>query len=220
VQTRTIPLAASLLLASSLAMQSVSPSQDWEKRFDQQTEKIVKANGTGTDLALQQQILRMVEEDQEIRKKHIAPNEQEFPELVKQMEQTDVRLTNELKQIVASHGWPTVALVGIRASQAAALILIHSPDRDWQEQLIPQLQKLVDLDQIIGSDIAPLIDKVLLSRGQLQRFGTRFKITGGKMVLEPVEDPKHLEERRARYLLPPMKIYRAMLRDMYKMPVQ
>jgi hypothetical protein len=215
-----MPFAASVFLAAVLAMQSGSAAQDWEKRAEKQAEKIIKLNGTGTDLALQKQILGMSKEDQEVRMKEIATSDPERPEILKQMEQTDSRLTSELKQIVAAHGWPTIALVGAKASQAAAVILIHSPDHDWQEQLIPQLQKLVGREQILGSDIATLIDRVLVSQGKLQRFGTQFKITDGKMVMEPVEDPKHLEKRRAHYMLPPMAIYRTMLRDLYKMPVQ
>ncbi|MBA0083533.1 MAG: hypothetical protein HRJ53_00910 [Acidobacteria bacterium Pan2503] len=46
-----------------------------------------------------------------------------------------------------------------------------------------------------------------------------YKAVHGKIAIWPVEDPEHLEERRARYLLPPMDVYRKMLGDMYHMPL-
>jgi hypothetical protein len=35
----------------------------------------------------------------------------------------------------------------------------------------------------------------------------------------PVEDPEHLEQRRAQYLLPPMAEYKKMLADLYHVKI-
>ena len=113
-----------------------------------------------------------------------------------------------------------VAVGGAQASQAAAVMLVHSADHPWQEQLLPQLQKLVDEDKIFGSDVAGLTDRILVAQAKPQRFGTQFKTVNGKISLWPIEDSEHLEERRARYLLPPMDVYRKMLSDMYHMPLE
>jgi hypothetical protein len=128
------------------------------------------------------------------------------------MESTDVRLTDQLKGIVAQKGWPTISLVGPEASQAAATILVHSPDHDWQRRMMSLLHRLVDQDKIFGSDIAGLTDRTLVSQGKPQKFGTQFKQVDGKMVMMPVKDAKHLEQRRAKYLLPPMLVYRQLIR--------
>lgn len=107
--------------------------------------------------------------DQGVRAKVFssAAAEREFaPELQK----TDARLTQQLEKIVAKQGWPTIGLVGIEASQAAALILLHSPDHKFQRQLLPELETLVRKKKIVGSDIATLIDKNLVAEGRPQRL--------------------------------------------------
>jgi len=68
-------------------------------------------------------------------------------------------------------GWPTTRLVEIKASQAAALILDHSPDHDFQRECMPQLSQMVQQDDIVGSDLGPMIDKLLLSEGQSPAAG-------------------------------------------------
>jgi len=40
------------------------------------------------------------------------------------------------------------------------------------------------------------------------------------MKMLPVEDPEHLDERRAKYWLPPMAEYKKMLESMYKTKVE
>jgi hypothetical protein len=40
------------------------------------------------------------------------------------------------------------------------------------------------------------------------------------MIMEPVEDPAHLDQRRARYLLPPMKEYIKTMEDIYRKKVK
>ena len=37
-----------------------------------------------------------------------------------------------------------------------------------------------------------------------QRFGTQFKTVDGQISILPIEDEQHVDERRTRYLLPPM----------------
>ena len=132
----------------------------------------------------------------------------------------DERLTAELKQIIHEKGWPTISLVGLRASQDAALILMHSPDHDFQRQLIPELQQLAEDEKIVGSDIAILVDKVLVSEGKPQRFGTQFNVFNGHAQMAPVEDPAHLDQRRAQYLLMPITDYEKSLAKMYHLKIE
>lgn len=206
-----------LLLCAPLVW---AQADDWEAQAHARSDYLKKKNGSGTDVALKQELLKMRDEDQDIRARFSSASEPERAQLASEMEATDKRLTARLKQIVATKGWPTIALVGADASRTASLILIHSPDNKWQAHLLPRLQKLVSADKIFGSDIATLTDKLLTSEGKPQLFGTQFQEADGKMVILPVQDPAHLEERRAKYLLPPMAVYRKLLGDLYHMPVE
>jgi hypothetical protein len=233
--SRQFPLAVSVLLALfciwlPAGVSRAQGEDDWERSAEGQSfisrEKAIKAelvriNGNGTDQKLRAELLAMGKTDQDIRTKMFAlPNAQQGT-LEPELKHTDATLTERLKHIVASHGWPTIALVGVDASQAAALILIHSPDHDFQQSLLPELQKLVQEKKIVGSDIATLVDKTLVAEGKPQRFGTQFSWKGnGPMVMDPVEDPAHLDQRRETYLLPPMDLYKRMLAEMYHRKVQ
>ncbi len=140
--------------------------------------------------------------------------------MVRQQERRDDELTAELKRIVAEKGWPDIRLVGLGASENAALVLAHSRDHDFQRELLPKLQQLAGEGRILGSQVAGLIDKILVAEDKPQRFGSQFRFANGRGEMLPVEDPEHLEERRAQYLLAPMAEYKKMLAEMYHLKVE
>lgn len=193
--------------------------QDWEQKIEAKKEVLIRKNGYGTDPGLKAELLAMAKTDQDVRKRWLALPPDRRADIAAEMQQVDKDFTERLKTVVDTKGWPTISLVGLEASRAAALILIHSPDHDFQRRLLPELQKLVDEDKIMGSDIAVIVDKMLVAEGKPQRFGTQFDIRDGKAVIKPVEDPEHLEQRRAQYLLAPMSVYKKLLVDKYHLTV-
>lgn len=203
-----------ILLISIFAVgQNPLLSQDWEATVQKRIEYLEQKNGTGTNLDLQKRLLQMKEKDQVLRMKMIDNPESE--KVIQQLEAVDKELTAELKKIVQMYGWPTIRLVGLEASQSAALILNHSADHDFQREWIPKLQDLVDQEEIVGSDLALIIDKVLLSEGKPQLFGNVFRFDGDFMIMQPIRDPERLDERRAKYLLPPIKEYIKFMEEIY-----
>src|SRR6185437_13152994 len=132
----------------------------------------ISLNGSGTDAALRTQLLKMRDTDQAARGFVSAPAASTKQRL-QSLPATDAQLTEELKQIVAQKGWPTIALVGIDASNAAMLILTHTADHAWQQQLLPQLEGLADARKIDPSALALVVDKELVSAGKLQRYGSQ-----------------------------------------------
>ncbi|HLK52154.1 MAG TPA: DUF6624 domain-containing protein, partial [Candidatus Angelobacter sp.] len=203
IHSRTLCVAM-LCLSFVCVTRSKAQDEDWQKKYAAKTAELVQKNGEGTDEALKTELLKMRDEDQEVRQRWIAAPADKQAGIGTEMEQLDKRFTTRLEEIVAAKGWPTIHLVGLKASGAAGLILIHSLDHEFQRKMLPQLQKLVDDDQIVGSDVALVTDKLLVAEGKPQRFGTQFGERNGKMVMGPVEDPEHLDRRREKYLLPPM----------------
>lgn len=63
-----------------------------------------------------------------------VPQAQWTDSMGKQQRETDAALTSQLKEIVATRGWPTFRLVGVDGSREAILILIHSADHAWQKR--------------------------------------------------------------------------------------
>lgn len=112
-----------------------------------------------------------------------------------QRELTNADLTSQLKKIMTTKGWPTFRLVGVDGANHALLILNHSADHVWQNEMLPRLEKLSEEGQIDASDFAMFVDKVLVAAGKPQRYGMNFKFVDGKMQMYAVEDPEHLRER-------------------------
>jgi hypothetical protein len=126
-------------------------------------------------------------------------------------------LTAELKGIVAKRGWPTIAMVGVDASNGAMTMLTHTKDHVWQRSMLPRLEKLAAEGKIDGSALATVVDKELVSEGKLQRYGTQFKLVDGntKIAMFAVEDPAGLDARRAMVFLAPIRAYEETLEKGY-----
>jgi len=79
-----------------------------------------------------------------------------------------------------------------------------------QEKYLPLLKKAASKEDARPADVAMLEDRVLVKRGKKQVYGTQLRSgpeTGGKLVLEPIKDEKHVDKRRASVGLMPLKEY-------------
>ncbi len=188
----------------------------WESNLARR-QQLIDSNGPGSDAALRQELLTMRDQDQTARgmAKPGAPDATRTPGIAGNLTAIDAALTAHLKTIVQQHGWPTIALVGIEASNAALLLLTHTADHAWQRELLPQLETLADQRKIDGAALAFVIDKELVTEGKPQRYGTQFKFVDGGMAMIQVEDPGGLDSLRARTLLPPIDVYKAQLARLY-----
>jgi len=187
----------------------------WKVAIEARRKQLTIDNGYGTDAPLREQLMTMRTTDQTARGFASSSSKSE---LMQKLPATDAELTAELKQIVQQKGWPTIAMVGIDASNAAMLILTHTADHAWQRQLLPQLEQLADTYKIDPSSLAFVVDKELVAEGKLQRYGTQFKYINGGMAMYGVEDPGGLDQQRARALLPPIDVYKKQLTQIYHLP--
>lgn len=201
---------------SSPTETSVEPELQWKRDSDRRAEELTRRWGTGTDAALRDQILSLQQQDQEAR--GLVPRQDGKAAPSKDLREVDRELSAKLRAVIEVHGWPTVALVGLPASNAAMLLLNHTPDHVWQKALLPQLEELADAGRIDAAMLAVVVDKELVSEGKLQRYGTQFRSMGTSMRMYAVEDPATLDARRARLQLPPIAVYRAILSRMYGLP--
>ena len=195
-------------------------TSSWEMAAKERHQELIRVNGPGTDVALRDQLLKMGEQDQAARGfSHGKQTSAVTQDMLHQLPAISTRLTLELKEIVKEKGWPTIALVGIDASNAAMLILTHTPDHAWQRQILPQLQTLADTGKIDPSPLAMVVDKELIAEGKLQRYGSQFKYTNGEIAMYAVEDPGNLDQRRAKALLPPIDVYKETMFNIYHLKI-
>ncbi|QHN05156.1 hypothetical protein FTO74_18725 [Granulicella sp. WH15] len=207
----------SLVLASPVVMSAQAAQPAWKQELQQRHDALVQQNGPGTDTALRDQLMGMRNQDRVARGLQQAPGTK--PAIATNLAEIDASLTEQLKGIVKAKGWPTIALVGIEASNGAMLILTHTADHEWQRSLLPTLVNLADAGKIDGSTLALVVDKELIAEGKLQRYGSQFKLVDGAMAMYAVEDPGGLDRRRAQVLLPPMDAYKQQMASIYHLKV-
>jgi hypothetical protein len=193
---------------------------DWKADIQRRREALVAKNGPGTDAAYRAELLKMRDTDQRARGMDADAKSKGHVEIATNLAEIDAALTNELKLDVQTKGWPTIALVGIEASNAAMLVLTHTRDHAWQVSLLPMLIDLADEKKIDGSSLALAIDKELVFEGKLQRYGTQFKqMDDGTIAMYGVEDPGGLDRERAEVMLPPIEVYKQMMAETYHLKV-
>ena len=198
-----------ILLAKAIAL-----AESFEQRIEAEVARLVARHGAGKDHELKQRLMDMAKRDQAVRTPEYRSGEVSEV-LVRNQQQVDHQLTSELKEIVARKGWPTISLVGLEASESAAVVLIHSKDHVFQRDMIPQLDRLARNREILPWNVAMLTDKILISEGKPQRFGTQWQWAKGVWKMMPVQDKADLDNRREAYLLVPITEYKKIISQMY-----
>ena len=116
-----------------------------------------------------------------------------------------------LREIVAQHGWPGYRLAGEAGAHAAWLLAQHAPP-DLQEECLLLLQDAAARGDASRADLAYLMDRLLMHRGEPQIYGTQYlQVRDGAPELWTVRDPSGLDQRRAALGLEPATANRARL---------
>ena len=125
--------------------------------------------------------------------------------------ESDQTRTDRLKQIIAEHGWPTIALVGEDGEDAAWAIAQHSDlDPEFQREALELLRQAVASGQASPGNLAYLEDRVAVAAGEPQRYGTQVGCgPDGPVPATPIDDEAGLEQRRAEAGLDPYADYLA-----------
>lgn len=153
--------------------------------------------------------------DQQMRIDHQNPNKK-----VPFDENIDFENTKWLKEIVTKIGWPTPDKVGEAASHAAWLIVQHADhDIDFQKLCLALLSEAFEQEQVKGSCLAYLTDRVAVNSDQEQTYGTQFhRNESGNLVPKPIKDREKIEERRKKMGLEPFSVYEQKMTGKFKYP--
>ena len=152
-------------------------------------------------------LLQVVEKDQ--------TKQSDREKLHKVYEQHTVKLC----QILKTHGWPTSALVEEDGVLAAFHILKNSAPYELQRDLLPVILAVIKKDPSQKSEFAGLFDRLRVSAGMKQFFGTQAVSRGGFLVLYPIEDQAKVNSRRAEFGLPEIDLYIRELERSYGKPL-
>lgn len=130
-------------------------------------------------------------------------------------EKNSPRLCRMLKEF----GWPTASLVGKEGAAAAFYLLRNNASFSLQLELLPVMVAAVKRDEIGKPEFAALVDRIRVDAGVKQLFGTQATVTGGLLVLFPIEAEAQVDARRKQYGLPPLAIQLRSMETNYHMPL-
>lgn len=158
---------------------------------------------------LRAELIRMDEYDQVVRAE-LAADDSLFDGYHPRMAAVHDANAARLRAIIAAHGWPTERLVGVDGAKAAHRIAQHSINHP---EFMRECRRLLDEASARGEaprwQFAYIDDRIRVFEGMKQRYGTQWR--GGPHGLEPypIEDPDHVDERRAELGLPLLSELRA-----------
>lgn len=107
----------------------------------------------------------------------------------------DKALLDELLTMVPAEGWFKKSVYGERAAGAAFLIIQHSDLENWR-RFVPVLEPLVAQGEVEGQSYGLMYDRLAITEGRPQRYGTQMKCKDGRWVVDNLEDPGRVDERR------------------------
>ncbi|MBL9204891.1 MAG: hypothetical protein JNN01_07385 [Opitutaceae bacterium] len=163
--------------------------------------------------AVRAELLEILQADQQVRLQLDAldragnTDSPDRPALVRRMQEADAANLPKVEAILAQHGWLGPEEVGPEANRTLFLVIQHSPAAT-QKKYLPLMREAVKAGKARGASLALLEDRVALGEGRPQTYGSQLRRDGdGPLYVQAIEDPDHLDERRAAVGLPPMADY-------------
>jgi hypothetical protein len=151
-----------------------------------------------------ERLLRMGELDRAPREiimrydmSRIAPAERqlEIQRASALIDAVDTENQSTLLKMVPGEGWFLQSKYGDKAAFAAFQIVQHA-DPSMQEHFLPILAPLVAQHEIDGQSYGMMFDRVAVSHGQPQTYGTQFRCDAGRWRPYPIADRQQLDQRR------------------------
>lgn len=106
-----------------------------------------------------------------------------------------------IETLMESYNWIDSKRFGRKASAHAWILVQHADDHpDFQAKVLRQMEPYLKSGDIKPANYAYLWDRVAINTGRKQRYGTQptWECTDGKLELQPLENPKTVNERRAK----------------------
>lgn len=186
--------------------------------FNVSADSSVTSDATNLQIQkIEKLLINAKEQDQQVRRKLIENGLSKVnDELRTRITVVDNQNTGALKSILSIFGWDCIFRLNEDAKDAAFLVIQHS-DEDivFQEFALGKLNEFFKKGLVDGQDLAILTDKVLISRGEKQVYGTQFDFVDGELKISPIDNAKETNERRSKLGLPSIEKYKEILVEFY-----
>lgn len=145
---------------------------------------------------LRQTLLRLQQRDLSMREE-LAQDGSLYHGYHPRMEAVHRGNANELREIIKQFGWPNEQRVGRDGAEAAWLIAQHAiSEPGFMRTCCELLDREVAAGRVPAWQFAYIYDRVRVSEGLPQRYGTQFEVTPDGPRLCSTEDPESVNARR------------------------
>ncbi len=170
------------------------------------------------DEKLKEELLKLVYQQRELLMQVVSKDQTKQSDREKLHKVYETH-TAKLCQILKASGWPTTALVDHEGVVAAFQILKNGGTFELQRDLLPVIVATIKKDPSQKSEFAGLYDRLRVSAGMKQLFGTQAISSGGFLVLYPIQDQTKVDSLRAEFGLPKLDVYIKALEQHYGKPL-
>jgi VWFA-related protein len=170
------------------------------------------------DKKLAEELQKMALKQRELLQEVVAKDQtkqSDREKLHKLYEKNSARLC----EIMKTSGWPTTPVVDRAGVLSAFEILKNSTSYELQRDLLPVIVAAVKKDPVQKTEFAGLYDRLRVSAGMKQLFGTQAVSAGGFLILYPIEDEANVDARRAEFGLGTMKENMQYMERVYGKPM-
>jgi hypothetical protein len=128
--------------------------------------------------------------------------------LFQEMQKLDSLNVIKVSRILDQRGWLGPDIVGKRGNQTLFLVIQHA-NLPVQLKYLPMIREAVKNGKAIAADVAMLEDRVNIRQNKKQVYGSQVGRDNatGEFYVFPLEDPDHVDERRAQVGLGTMRDY-------------
>jgi hypothetical protein len=113
----------------------------------------------------------------------------------------------KVKDILDKYGWLGPDEIGVTGNSTLFLVIQHS-DLSTQEKYLPIMREAVKNKKALPGDFALLVDRVAISKGKNQIYGSQVNSFDGQhYYLLPLENPDSVDIKRTEVGLSPLADY-------------
>lgn len=184
------------------------------KNLIEQTRAAWAKTAARIDKPLEEELTAVYHDDQCLRlqldavEKAHGSNSREMQDLWKAITDQDKADLAKVAAVLDKDGWLGPEKVGWRGNTALFLVIQHA-DLETQEEYLPMMRAAVKAGHAEPGELALLEDRVALGEGRRQTYGSqigRDPLTG-RFYIRSLEDPEHVDQRRAAVGLQPLADY-------------
>lgn len=122
-----------------------------------------------------------------------------------------------LRRLIGTTGLPTATEVGESGVHLTFVLLQHAGSApDLQQQALPVLTERYKAGELPATDLARLVDRILVGQGKPQRFGTQFDWLSGKFALPDAARVAEIDVNRRQLGLMPLADYACRMNDWFR----